>query len=54
MWFSFNFAKNLKDRAFAVDRSKNLKLSADTCFGVSFQKNVLSSFMLFFFCPSSR
>ena len=27
--------------------SKTLKLSANTCFGVSFQKNVLSSFLLF-------
>ena len=27
--------------------SKNLKLSANSCFGVSFQKNVFSSFLLF-------
>ena len=47
MWFPFNFAKNLKDRHFVVGGSKNLKLSTNTCFGVSFQKNVLSSFLLF-------
>ena len=47
MWFPFNFAKNLKDRHFVVGGSKNLKLSPNTCFGVSFQKNVLSSFLLF-------
>ena len=39
--------KNLKDRQFVVGGSKNLKLSTNTCFGVSFQKNVLSSFLLF-------
>ena len=38
MWFPFNFAKNLKDRHFVVGGSKNLKLSPNTCFGVSFQK----------------
>ena len=27
--------------------SKNMKLSTNTCFGVSFQKNVLPSFLLF-------
>ena len=47
MWFPFNFAKNLKDRHFVVGGSKTLKLSTNTCFGVSFQKNVLSSFLLF-------
>ena len=47
IWFPFNFAKNLKDRHFVVGGSKNLKLSPNTCFGVSFQKNVLSSFLLF-------
>ena len=47
MWFPFNFAKNLKDRHFVVGGSKNLKLSTNTCFGVSFQKNVFSSFLLF-------
>ena len=41
------YLRNLKDRHFAVDGSKNLKLSANTCFGVSFQKNVFSSFLLF-------
>ena len=30
-----------------VGESKNLKLSTNTCFGVSFQKNVLLSFLLF-------
>ena len=30
-----------------VGGSKNLKLSTNTCFGVNFQKNVLSSFLLF-------
>ena len=39
--------KILKDCHFVVDGSKNLKLSTNTCFGVSFQKNVLSSFLLF-------
>ena len=43
MWFPFNFAKNLKDHHFLVGGSKNMKLSPNTCFGVSFQKNVLSS-----------
>ena len=47
MWLPINFAKNLKDRHFVVGGSKNLKLSTDTCFGVSFQKNVFSSFLLF-------
>ena len=47
MWFPFNFAKNLKDRDFVVGR---LKTSGQTfnkhLFGVSFQKNVLSSLLL--------
>ena len=47
MWFPFNSTKNLKDRHFVVGGSKNLKLSTNTCFGVSFQKNVSSSFLLF-------
>ena len=47
MWFPFNFAKKLKDRHFVVVGSKTLKLSTSTCVGVSFQKNVLSSFLLF-------
>ena len=47
MSFPFNFAKNLKDSHFVVGESKNLKLSANTCFGFSFQKNVFSSFLLF-------
>ena len=47
MWFPFNFAKNLKDRHFVVGGSKTLKLLTNTCFGVSFQKNVFSSFLLF-------
>ena len=37
MWLPLN----LKDRYFVVGGSKNLKLSPNTCFGVSFQKNVL-------------
>ena len=47
MWFPFNFAKKLKDRHFVVGESKNLKLSTNTCFCVSFQKNILQSFLLF-------
>ena len=47
MWIPFNFAKNLNDRDFAVSESKDLKLSTYTCFGVSFQKTVLWSFLLF-------
>ena len=39
--------KILKDCHFVVGGSKNLKLSTNTCFGVSFQKNVLSSLLLF-------
>ena len=46
MWFPFNFAKTLKDCYFVVGGSKNLKLSKNTFFGVSFQKYVLSSFLL--------
>ena len=49
MWLTFNFTKNLKDRHFVVDGSKNLKLSTNTFFSVSFQKNVLSGFLLFSF-----
>ena len=44
MWFSFNFAKNLKDRNFVVGESKNLRLSTNTCFGVSFQKTYFQVF----------
>ena len=47
IWFPFNFAKYLKGRHFVVGGSKNLKLSTSTCFSVSFQKNVLLSFLLF-------
>ena len=50
MWFPFNFAKNLKERHFVVGRSKNLKLSPNTSFGVSFQKiycQVFSDLRLF-------
>ena len=47
MWFPFNFVKNLKDRNFVVGGSKNLKLSASSCFGFTFEKNVLPSFLLF-------
>ena len=44
---SVNFAKSLKNRHFLVGGSKNLKHSRNTCFSVSFQKNILSSFLLF-------
>ena len=47
IWFPFNFAKNLKNRHFVVGGSKNLKLSPNTHFGARFQRNVLSSFVLF-------
>ena len=47
MLFPINFAKTLKDCYFVVGGSKNLKFSTKAFFGVSFQKNVLSSFMLF-------
>ena len=47
MWFLFIFAKKLKDLYFVVGRSKNLKLSPKFFFGISFQKNVWSSFLLF-------
>ena len=47
MWFPFNFVKNLKDRNFVVGGSKNLKLSASSSFGFTFEKNVLPSFLLF-------
>ena len=47
MLFPINFAKTLKDCYFVVGGSKNLKFSTKAFFGVSFEKNVLSSFMLF-------
>ena len=47
MWFPFSFAKNLQDRHFAVGGLTNLKLLRNTCFGVSFQMNVLPTFLLF-------
>ena len=47
MGFPINFAKTLKNCYFVVGESKNLKLSAKAFFGVSFQKNVLWSFLLF-------
>ena len=47
MWFPFNFTKNIKDRHSVVVGSKTLNLSTNICFGVSFQKNVFSSFLLF-------
>ena len=46
MWFPFNFAKILKDPHFVMGGSKNLKLSENIFFGVNFQKNVLSRFLL--------
>ena len=54
MWFPFNFAKNLKDRHFVVGGSKNLKLSTNTCFGVSFQKKFIAKFSAIFICLLSR
>ena len=45
--YPFNFSKNLKDRHFVVGGSKNLKLLTNPFFGVSLQKNVFSSFLLF-------
>ena len=42
-----SFVKNLKNRHFVVGGSKNLKLSTNICFGVSFQKNLLPIFLLF-------
>ena len=47
MWFPINFAKTLKDCCFVLGGLKNLKLSKKAFFGVSFQKNVLWSFLLF-------
>ena len=47
MWFLFTFSKKLKDRHFVVGGSKTFKFSTNTCFGVSFQKNVFSSLLLF-------
>ena len=49
MLFPISFAKALKDCYFVVGGSKNLKFSTKAFFGVSFQKNVLSSFLLFSF-----
>ena len=45
--YPFNFSKNLKDRHFVVGGSKNLKLLTNPFLGVSLQKNVFSSFLLF-------
>ena len=44
---SVRFRKNLKNRHCVVSGLKTLKLSTNTCFGVSFQKNVFSSLLLF-------
>ena len=44
---SVQFRKKIKGLSFYGGWSKNLKLSPDTCFGVSFKKNVLPSFLLF-------
>ena len=46
-WFPFTFTKNLRDHHFVVAVSRTFKRSTNTCFGVSFQKNVLSSLLLF-------
>ena len=54
MWFPFNFAKNLKDRDFVVGGSKNLKLSTNIFFGVSFQKKCIAEFSAIFVCLLSR
>ena len=50
MSLPFNFAKISKGRHFTVSGSKNLKLSLDSPFHNSFQKNVLASWLLFSFC----
>ena len=42
-----NTAFSYPDISWSVGGSKNFKLSAITFFGVSFQKNVFSSFLLF-------
>ena len=47
MWFSFNFAKKLKDSHIVLGGSNKFKLSPSTCFGVRLQKNALPSFLLF-------
>ena len=47
MWFPFNVSKHLKDRQFEMGGLKSLKLPTNICFGVSFQKNIWSSFLLF-------
>ena len=44
---SVQFRKNLKNRHCVVGGLKTLKLSTNTCFGASFQKNVFSSLLLF-------
>ena len=52
--YPFNFAKNLKDRNFVVGGSKNLKLLANPCFGVCFQKKCIFEFSAIFVCLLSR
>ena len=47
--FPFNFAKLLKGRHFTVRGSKNLKLSPHTAINTTFQKNILTSLLLFYF-----
>ena len=43
----FNVSKHLKDRRFEMGGLKNFKLPTNIFFGVSFQKNILSIFLLF-------
>ena len=47
MRFPTNFTKTLEDCYFVVGGSINLKLSKKAIFGVSFQKKLLWSFLLF-------
>ena len=42
---SVQFRKKFKGPSFCGGGSKILKLSRNTCFGTSFQKNILSSFL---------
>ena len=46
-WFSFNFAKNLKDYRFTVGDVKSFKLLADISFESCFQVIIFLSLLLF-------
>ena len=46
--FSFDFAKNLKNRHFVVGGLNNLKISPNNCFGVSFQQKCIAKFSAIF------